>query len=179
MQEWNAVISVHEHGFRRAIDVFGDFGEVKRTEFFNVLLVRAEEVNRMLESLRERASKQPESLSFLARLIPVTRSFTFNSADEFGQKAEEIILSWTQRLGGKSFYVRIRRRGFKGKISSPGEERLLDVSLLEALEKAGMPGRVTFQDPDAIIAIETIGTWAGLSIVTREDRQRYPFIRLD
>ncbi len=179
MQEWNAVISVHEHGFRRAIDVFGDFGEVKRTEFFNVLLMRAEEVNLMLESLRERASKQPGSLSFLARLIPVTHSFTFNSADEFGHKAEEIILSWAHRLGGKSFYVRIRRRGFKGKISTPGEERLLDVSLLEALEKAGTPGRVTFQDPDAIIAIETIGTWAGLSIVTREDRQRYPFIRLD
>jgi tRNA(Ser,Leu) C12 N-acetylase TAN1 len=179
MQEWNAVISVHEHGFRRAIDVFGDFGEVKRTEFFNVLLLRAEDVNRMLESLRERASKNPESLSFLARLIPVTHSFTFNSADEFEHKAGEIILTWTPHLAGKSFYVRIRRRGFKGKISSPGEERLLDVLLLEALEKAGTPGRVSFQDPDAIIAIETIGTWAGLSLVTREDRERYPFIRLD
>jgi hypothetical protein len=51
--------------------------------------------------------------------------------------------------------------------------------LLEALEKAGAPGRVSFQEPDAIIAIETIGTWAGLSLVTREDRERYPFIRLD
>jgi tRNA(Ser,Leu) C12 N-acetylase TAN1 len=179
MQEWNAVISVHEHGFRHAIDVFGDFGEVKRTEFFNVLLLRAENISGMLESLRERASKHPESLSFLARLIPITHSFVFNSADEFEHRAEELILTWTTRVAGKSFYVRIRRRGFKGKISSPGEERLLDLILLEALEKAGTPGRITFDNPDVIVAIETIGTWAGLALVSREDRERYPFIRLD
>jgi len=179
MQEWNAVISVHEHGFRQALDVFGGFGEVKRTEFFNVLLLRAEDVNLMLESLRERALKNPSTLSFLARLVPVTHTFTFNSADEFEHKASEIIVIWTPRLDGKSFYVRIRRRGFKGKISTPGEEKLLDVLLLEALEKAGVPGRISFQDPDVIIAIETVGTWAGLSLVTREDRMRYPFIRLD
>ncbi|HXY54215.1 MAG TPA: THUMP domain-containing protein [Nitrospirota bacterium] len=179
MQEWNAVISVHEHGFRQAINVFGDFGEVKRTDFFNVLLLRARDVNQMLETLRERTLKNPSTLSFLARLIPITHTFTFDSADEFELKAGEILITWTQHLAGKSFYVRIRRRGFKGKISSPGEERLLDVVLLEALKKAGAPGRISFQDPDAIIAIETIGTWAGLTLVMREDLKRYPFIRLD
>jgi tRNA(Ser,Leu) C12 N-acetylase TAN1 len=179
MHEWNAVISVHEHGFRRAIDVFADFGAVKRTEFFNVLLIRAEDINRMLESLRERALKHPESLSFLARLIPATHPFIFNSADEFDHKAGGIILTWTTHLAGKSFYVRIRRRGFKGKLSSPNEERLLDFLLLQSLEKAGTPGRISFENPDAIIAIETIGTWAGLALVTRGDRERYPFIKLD
>jgi len=133
----------------------------------------------MLESLRERASKHPELLSFLARLIPATHSFIFNSPDEFEHKAREIILTWTTHLTGKSFYVRIRRRGFKGKLSSPDEERLLDFILLESLEKAGTPGRISFENPDAVIAIETIGTWAGLSLVNREDRERYPFIKLD
>ena len=179
MQEWNAVISVHEHGFRQAINVFGDFGEVKRTDFLNDLLLRTGDVNQMLESLRERILKNPSTLSFLARLIPITHTFTFDSADEFEHKAVEIITAWAQHLEGKSFYVRIRRRGFKGKISSPGEERLWDVVLLEALEKAGAPGRISFRDPDAIIAIETLGTWAGLTLVTREDLKRYPFIRLD
>jgi tRNA(Ser,Leu) C12 N-acetylase TAN1 len=179
MQEWNAVISVHEHGFKRAIDVFGEFGEVKRTEFFNVLLIRARDMNQMLESLRERASKHPESLSFLARLIPATHSFIFNSPHEFGHKAGEIILTWTTHLAGKSFYVRIRKRGFKGMLSSPDKQRLLDFILLESLEKAGAPARISFVNPDAIIAIETIGTWAGLSIVSREDLERYPFIKLD
>lgn len=179
MQEWNAVISVHEHGFKRARDVLRGFGEVKRTEFFNVLLMRAEDLPAMLEALRTRMLERPESLSFLARLIPVTHAFIFKSAEEFESKAREIILSWAPRLAGKRFYVRIRRRGFKGRISSPEEERLLDTFLLEELEKAGTSGSISFEDPGAVIAVETVGNWAGLSLVTREDLETYPFIKLD
>ncbi len=178
MQEWNAVISVNERGFRKALDVFGDFGEVKRTEFFNVLLLRAENVPEMLENLRERALQDPESLSFLARLIPVTRIFVFNSAEEFESKTKELVPGWATQLAGKSFYVRVLRRGFKGRLSSLEEERSLDTLLLEALDRNGTPGRITFENPDAVIAIETIGTWAGLSLWTREDLEKYPFIRV-
>jgi len=109
--------------------------------------LRAEDVNLMLESLRERALKNPATLSFLARLIPVTHAFTFDSSGEFENKAGEIIVMWTPRLEGKSFYVRIRRRGFKGKISSPAEEKLLDVLVLRALEKAGMSGSFRSMTP--------------------------------
>ncbi|MGE5172729.1 MAG: hypothetical protein ACM3MD_02760 [Betaproteobacteria bacterium] len=178
MREWNAVISVHEHGYRKALDVFGDFGEVRRTEFFNVLLLRAENPPEMLEALRTRAQERPESLSFLARLIPVTRTFIFNSADEFEARAKEIVLGWVQQLAGKAFYVRIRRRGFKGRFSSPDEERFLDTILLEALENTDSPGSISFEHPDAVVAVETVGTWAGMSLWTRDDLERYPFIRI-
>ncbi len=178
MKEWNAVISVNEHGFKRALDVFGDFGEVRRTEFFNVLVMRAENIEAMLEKLRERSERDPGSLSFLSRLVPVTRTVIFNSAEEFETKAKKVVLEWALQLAGKRFHVRIRRRGFKGRLSSPDEEKLLDTLLLEELEKAGGPGRVDFEDPDAIIAIETTGTWAGLSLWTREDLQKYPFVRV-
>jgi tRNA(Ser,Leu) C12 N-acetylase TAN1 len=72
-----------------------------------------------------------------------------------------------------------RRRGFKGKIYSQEEGRFLDMCLLDALEKAGTSGRVAFDDPDHIIAVETVGSWAGISLWRREDLHRYPFIRLD
>ncbi len=178
MQDWNAVVSVPERGYRRALDVFGDFGEVRRTEFFNILLLRAEDPAGMLETLRARVLERPDSLSFLARLIPVTRTFIFHAAEEFETRAIEIVLQWVPVLAGKSFHVRIHRRGFKGRITSPDEERLLNTRLLEALDAAGTPGRITFNDPDAVIAIETAGTWAGLSIWSREDLERYPFIRI-
>ena len=178
MQEWNAVISVHEHGFKRALDVFGDFGEVRRTEFFNVLLMHADDIQGMLDALRERSQRAPDSLSFLARLVPVTDTFIFNSAEEFEAKAREVVLRWVPQLGNNGFHVRIRRRGFKGRLSSPDEERFLDDVLLEALEKSGSPGRIDFEHPDAIISIETIGTWAGLALWTREDREKYPFVRV-
>ncbi len=178
MRDWNAVISVQEHGFKKALDVFGDFGEVRRTEFFNVLLLRTENPGLMLETLKTRAQERPESLAFLARLIPISHSFTFQSIEEFDAHAREIVQGYAPELSGKSFHVRIHRRGFKGRLSSPDEERVLDELILGALDMAGTPGRVSFRDPDAVIIIETVGTWAGLSLWTREDILRYPFIRV-
>ncbi len=178
MQEWNAVVSVHEHGFKKALDVFGDFGDVKRTEFFNVLLVRAENVGDMLGALRSRMLERPDSLAFLARLIPVTHAFIFNSAAEFEDSAKKIIVQWLPRLAGKRFFVRIHRRGFKGRFESPDVERALDTLLLQELEKAGAPGKIDFENPDAVIAVETVGHWAGMSFWTSEEMERYPFIRI-
>lgn len=178
MQEWNAVISVHEHGFKKAFDVFGDFGEVKRTEFFNVLLVRAANVGDMLGALRTRMLERPDSLSFLARLIPVTHAFIFNSAEEFEDKAKKIVVQWLPHLAGKRFFVRIHRRGFKGRLESPAVELVLDTLLLQELEKAGTPGKIDFEHPDSVIAVETVGHWAGMSYWTSEEMKQYPFIRI-
>jgi tRNA(Ser,Leu) C12 N-acetylase TAN1 len=75
--------------------------------------------------------------------------------------------------------VRLHRRGFKGRLSTPEEERFLDDALLEALQAAGTPCSLSFDDPDAIIQIETVGNRAGLSLWTREDLARYPFLRVD
>jgi hypothetical protein len=59
------------------------------------------------------------------------------------------------------------------------EEHFLDRILLEALEKAGTPGRITFENPEAIAIVETLGQWAGLACWKREDLERYPWMRLD
>jgi tRNA(Ser,Leu) C12 N-acetylase TAN1 len=75
--------------------------------------------------------------------------------------------------------VRLHRRGLKGRIASRDEEVFLDRVLLDALDKAGTPGSITFEDPDVILDIETLGAWAAMSIWTREDLKRYPFLRVD
>ena len=59
------------------------------------------------------------------------------------------------------------------------EEHYLDKILLDALENTGKSGHITFEDPDVIITVETIAQWAGLSLWSREELQKYPFIRLD
>jgi len=64
---------------------------------------------------------------------------------------------------------RRHRRGFKDRLASQEQERILDSVLLAALEKAGNPGRISFEDPDVVCVVETIGQWAGLSLWTRED----------
>jgi len=179
MQEWNVVLSVNKNGFKDAFRKLSRFGPIRKTGFFNVLFLRVYEISRMLETLREWTSDEPNALSFLSRLTPVTHTFTFQSPGEFEERAKEIVLAWAPDLAGKSFHVRMRRRGFKGKLSGLEEEQFLDKVLLEAIEKAGSPGRITFEDPDAIVAVETISQWAGLSLWSREELQRYPFIRPD
>ncbi len=59
------------------------------------------------------------------------------------------------------------------------EERLLDNFLLGALDRVGRPGHVVFENPDAIVVIETVGPRAGCAVWKREDMDRYPFLRLD
>jgi len=63
--------------------------------------------------------------------------------------------------------------------TSPNEERLLDDFLPGALDRAGRPGHVVFENPNAIVVIETVGPRAGDTLWKREDMDRYPFLRLD
>ncbi len=179
MQEWNVVINLNERAARHAYRKLELFGRMRKTGFFNVLLMKVDDLPGMLETMRKWTLEDPLSLSFLSRIIPVTRTFIFQSPEEFEARAKEVVLQWSPALSGKGFHVRMRRRGFKGKLSSLDEEHFLDGILLETIEKAGVPGHIAFENPDAIIAVETIGPWAGLSFWGRDDLQKYPFIKLD
>jgi tRNA(Ser,Leu) C12 N-acetylase TAN1 len=179
MKEWNVVVTVHEDGYSRAHRLLEQFGEVAKTGFFNILVMRAAEPDRLLEALEELARRNPDALLPLARVMPVVRTVSFQSPQEFEMKTCQEVSDWVPRLSGKGFHVRMHRRGFKGKLSSMEEEQFLDHYLLDALERAGTPGRITFDDPDAIIVLETIGPQAGLALWTREDLRRHPLLHLD
>ena len=111
----------------------------------------------------------------------MSQEFTIDRVQglHLGLAAGAVALSWVLELAQSAFHVRMHRRGFKGRLSSQDEERFLDSVLLAALEEAGTPGRITFEDPDAIISVETVGQRAGMSFWRRDDLERYPFLRLD
>jgi len=176
---WNVVVSTHDRGYRRSRKLLAGFGRVVRTNFRNVLVLEVEDAGGFLMRLSELVAREPEVLTALARVVPAARTFDFATSEEFRTKAREIALEWVPALASKSFHVRLHRRGLKGQIVSPEEERLLDRALLEALEAAGTPGSITFDDPDAVIDIETVGRWVGVSFWTREDLDRYQFLRLE
>jgi tRNA(Ser,Leu) C12 N-acetylase TAN1 len=137
MEDWNVVVTLREGDFANTCEILKELGKVARTDYYNVLAMRVEDV----------------------AAFP----------DE----------QWLPELAGKSFHVRMHRRGFKGRISSQHEERFLDEILLTSLDKHGAPGRISFDDPDVIIDLETIGQRAGLSMWTRAQRLRYPLLKLD
>jgi hypothetical protein len=179
MHDWNVVVSLHERKYIQARKLLEQLGPVSRTAYFNVLVMKVEDIGRLLDTLCKWIEEDPQLLTILARVIPATQTFTFQTVEEFEAKAREVSLIWVPNLAGKRFHVRMHRRGFKGRLSSQNEEGFLDGVLLEALEKTGKPGRITFDDPDAILALETVDCQAGLSLWTREDLQRYPFLGLD
>jgi tRNA(Ser,Leu) C12 N-acetylase TAN1 len=179
MHDWNVVITVYDDGYNAARKILERYGKVDRTDYFNLLLMQSTDPRQVLDQLQREADRDPESMAPLARVMPVLQTFTFQTPGEFEGKARQAVCGWLPSLGGKSFHLRMHRRGFKGKLSSMDEERFLDTYLLEALEMAGTQGEITFDDPDAIIALETVGTHAGLSLWTREELERYPLLHLD
>ncbi len=178
MLEWNVVITVREE-YKRARKLLQAFGEIERTGFFNVLVLKVNDVEYFMDSLRARIADEPALLDCLGHVMPVSATFTFQSPAEFETKARETVEPWLELLAGKSFHVRMHRRGFKQRMSSAEEERFLDAFIMARLANAGTPGQISFEDPDIIIAVETVAQRAGLALWRRADMQRYPFLQLD
>jgi len=178
MHEWNVVVTVREDGFRDAIDLLEDFGPISRTDYFNVLVMQVADWRLMMERLREESAESPRIANTLAKVVPAFHAFDFHSPEEFEAKAKEISLNLAPALAGKKFHVRMHRRGFKGRLKSTEEERFLDRVILKELENSGSPGEITFENPDAVLAIETVGQRAGMSLWNREELERYPLLGL-
>lgn len=179
MKDWNAVVTIHERRLKHSFNILEEFGPIVKSNFFNVLLMKVENIDEMMAKFQQRMDEDPDIMSSIARVAPLRDTFNFSSPEEFEQKAMEAVKKRANDVAGKGFHVRIHRRGFKGKISSMKEEQFLDHSLLEAAEKTGRPAHVTFDNPDAIVEIEIVGQRGGLSLWTREDLERYPFLKPD
>ena len=178
MSDWNVVITVREQKYQTAWQHLQAFGKVHRTDYYNVVTLEVPDLSAFTERLAQLCAEKSEILNILSRVVPAQAVFAFQTPEEFEDKAREAVLRWVPDLAGKSFYVRLYRRGFRGRILSPEEERFLDQVLLSALEDRGTPGRIDFDDPDLVIDVETVGNRAGLALWTREDLARYPFLRV-
>jgi len=178
--DWNVIVTVKEHGFKKARGFLQEFGRVNKTEYFNVMVMRVDYIDQFMEEIKTAISINRVIMEYVAKVIPLTHTFTFQSPKEFEEKAQAIVADWVASLSGKRFHVRMHRRGFKGRLSSQSEESVLDTFILNKLEQLDKPpAKIDFDDPDFIIAVETLGQLAGLSIWTREELQRYPFLKMD
>jgi len=173
--DWNVVVTVR-HDFDRAVALMRKLGAVERTGLYNVLVMNVPDARELLEKI---ARLPPEAQFFatISHVVPVTYKLTFETAEEFESKARDIVLAWAPELAGSSLHVRMRRRGHKGELHGLELEQRLGTALLDELEQRGTPGRFVVDDPDNVIAIETIRDEAGLALWTRADLERYPFLR--
>lgn len=179
MQDWNIVATTRDGAFNRAARLLRRFGPVHRTGLYNVVVMRVDDVRRFLEQLRELIERDPEASASFGRIVPATTAFDFQTPEEFEAQAGNVARAWAAQFAGKKFHVRMHRRGLQGRLSSQDEEHFLDRVLLEELDRTQQTGQISFDDPDFIIAVETVGNRAGLSLWSKEDLQRYPFVKLD
>jgi tRNA(Ser,Leu) C12 N-acetylase TAN1 len=179
VKNWNVVISIYQDGFRRALRALQELGPVGRSPYHNVLVMRVDDPVALLEAVERRTEEDPALYDAISRIAPALQSFEFHSSEEFQGKAKEALSGWVSQLAGRSFHVRLHRRGHREDLHTPDIERMLDDALLDALEKAGTPGRLSFTDADAVIAIDTVDERAGLALWTREDLARHRLLRPD
>ncbi len=173
MKPWNVLVTSllrQERDVYRELRQAGDF---RRTDFRDVFIGWTDDLEAFLGGvlastfLRERIGKA----------VPIEQTFPFH-AEDFVEKLAGALQAYLPRLANRRFHVRMERLGFKGRLNSLEIEQEMDRLLKERLVEAGKGGEIDFEDPDGILVVETIADWCGVSLVTREMKERYPFIRV-
>ena len=179
MNDWNLIVTIYQEGLRRALRVLRHIGPTERSRYYNVLVMKAEDPLAVLGAIERLTEERPALYDAIARVAPAIRSFDFQSSQAFKADATSILLEWTPILVGRSFHVRLHRRGPELDLRTPDAERFFGEAVIDATTKAGMPARISFTDPDALIVIDTVDDRAGLAVWTREDLARHRLLRPD
>ena len=179
MKDWNAVVTIYQDGFKRALRALKDFGPIDPTLYHNVLVMKVGDPTALLEAIEKRTEESPALYDAISRVAPAMRAFDFESEEGFEKEAKSIMLEWSPRLAGQSFHVRLHRRGGEHAVRTPDVERRFGDTLLKAAATSGAPGSISFTDPAFVIVIDTIDDRAGLALWTSEDLARHRLLRPD
>jgi tRNA(Ser,Leu) C12 N-acetylase TAN1 len=179
MKDWNVVVTVYQDGYTRVLHALEKLGTVDRSPYYNVLAMTVDDPVALLEALERQTDEDPALYDAISRIAPATERFSFISADDFKAKARAILQVWSKSLTGRTFHARLHRRGEADELPSPEIERFIDDQVIAATNAIGQAASVSFNDPDAVIAIDTIDDQAGFALWTREDLARHRLLRPD
>lgn len=179
MKDWNVVVTIYQQGFRRALHALRQVGAAERSPHHNVLVMKVADAAVALTAIEHRTELNPALYDAIARVAPAMRAFDFRNAEDFKDKAKSAVLEWTPALAGRSFHVRLHRRGPALDMHSLDVERFLNDAIVAATAKIGNPARISFRDPDAVVVIDTVDDRAGVAIWTRADLQSHRLLRPD
>jgi tRNA(Ser,Leu) C12 N-acetylase TAN1 len=174
--DWNLVVTARSGRRSDLVYALRPIVKLRHAGFPDVSIGRAADVDACLAAIAVRADRDlvPE---VLARVVPVARTFLIAAPELEAQLLAETA-SYVDALVGRSFHVRVERRGQKEVARSDTLERRLGTGLVDALRARGAEPRVTFDDPECIVAVELVGRVCGIGLVDRELRRRFPFVRV-
>lgn len=177
MREWN-ILATSLEGRRDALLVaLRRLGAFWRAGYQNVLVGRVDDQQAFLQDVRARLPTDMLLETSVTKIIPVERIALFEPA-RLVETLIEMLAPRADAIAGKSFHVRLERRGLKGVVHTPTVEREVGAALMSKATAHGREPTVSFDDPDVVVAVETTGTTVGVGLITRELRTAFPFVRI-
>jgi tRNA(Ser,Leu) C12 N-acetylase TAN1 len=178
MQDWNLIVTVRpgpEH-VHRLLTRLGQLGHFARTSFKDVLVGRVDDVQSFLDAVLEAKAADKAWATLIGRIIPAESIFTF-TPDTLVARLKDAVAPLVERMSAGTFHFRLERRGMAQRIPSQEIERAVAEHVFALAEACGIALSTRFEDPDYIIAAETIGDQCGVALIPRGQSARYPFVR--
>ncbi len=178
MKDWNVVVTSYMRQERRLRAELSDLGEFHASGFAAVILGKVQDVNEFFDTLKGRWAKNPVLPELLSSVTPVRRVFAF-TLENLAERLRQEIRALAPEIGGRAFYVRLKRRGHKGELHSVEVEQDLDRLIKEEFCAKGQNCLVDFHRAEVIVVVETVHNQCGVGLVTQEMKERYPFVKIE
>jgi tRNA(Ser,Leu) C12 N-acetylase TAN1 len=176
MKNWNMIVTaVPEPGRqRRLLQTLNRLGEFHPCEFRDVCLGQVEDTAQFLEVILKASQADESWVKNLSRAVPIERTFHF-TPESLTEQLKEAVTPFLQCMADGTFHVRLERRGLTGQVMSQQVERDVADHLHALARSQGRQLHTSFENPDYIVAAETIGYECGVTLLSQELRERYPF----
>ena len=178
MKDWNVVVTAYREGGRQTLRALRRLGRAETSGHYNVFVAKAPDPLEMLEEMEDRAGAEPALIETISRIAPAQTCFDYSDQADFERKTVEAVQPWLGRLSGRSFHIRVHRRG-SALTETQAEEARLGRLVLAELTAQGAQGRISFDDADLVLSIDVVGLRAGLGLWSRQDLHTHHFLRPD
>src|SRR5256885_6630214 len=152
MASWNVLATALEGRRDALLIALRRLGKFRRGGYRNVVVGTVESVDEFLAGVHEALDADPLLPTALARVVPIEATVRFEASaavETLAAAAEPFV----DCLAGGSFFVRLERRGLKGRVPPPTGERALREHVARAPRARRHPPRVAFNRPCAGLAL--------------------------
>lgn len=176
--DWNVIVTVQPgpHFQRELLGALARFGRFRATPFRDVCVGRVDEIGVFLGALRSARESGAPWVQRVGRVIPADSVFWF-TPETLAERLNEAVAPMVARMEAGSFCVRVERRGYAGELKTQDVERAVGEQVHALAAAQGKPMRTDFDDPDYVVAAETLGNDCGVALLPRALREKYPFVR--
>jgi len=176
--EWNLLVTAQEGAARDLKRFIRRQATFRSGGFRNVFLGWHPDPLQFLRGLADSLEAKAFANRWLGKAVPMQHSFPV-IATTFNDDLRAHVAGMVEGLRDRSFHVRVQRRGHKGEMQTQELERRLGDFLWERLEGLGSRPVVSFRDPDVILALEIVGSTAGIGLISRQLRNDFAFVKVD